>query len=404
MIVQPETNTRASRAKFAATNLLLITSAMLALCVVAAAQESTVTLAGQVVCSDCWSEAKDRVKTPYGNAADLVCAATCAAKGRPASLAVKTGEGNQFALYQLEEGRFKTGAKDWLALMGKQVEATGTMRGEGGKRRLTVDELRVVSDSPAALEAAKMIGTQAELALRDLSGAEQRLSALRGRVVVLNFWATYCAPCRKEMPDLAAIQNDYAAQGVQVVGASSDEAEDRAKVLQFIKETKINFPVWLGATEEHSDVQVPPAVDGWRRVQPARGEGQPARELRRADGDAQAPRRHRRHELRPHRDAFGSVVLRDLQQESEARDEAARRPLRRRRLRHVRGSAARHRRAQRELQRLLVVHDPLRRRARPPARQLRARASRRLARHGARAQPRRELQHFVLSTDKENRR
>ncbi|MCA1641565.1 MAG: TlpA family protein disulfide reductase [Acidobacteria bacterium] len=250
MIVQPETNTRASRAKFAATNLLLITSAMLALCVVAAAQESTVTLAGQVVCSDCWSEAKDRVKTPYGNAADLVCAATCAAKGRPASLAVKTGEGNQFALYQLEEGRFKTGAKDWLALMGKQVEATGTMRGEGGKRRLTVDELRVVSDSPAALEAAKMIGTQAELALRDLSGAEQRLSALRGRVVVLNFWATYCAPCRKEMPDLAAIQNDYAAQGVQVVGASSDEAEDRAKVLQFIKETKINFPVWLGATAE----------------------------------------------------------------------------------------------------------------------------------------------------------
>ena len=50
------------------------------------------------------------------------------------------------------------------------------------------------------------------------------------------------------MPDLAAIQNEYAALGVQVVGASTDEAEDRAKVLQFVKETKINFPIWMGAT------------------------------------------------------------------------------------------------------------------------------------------------------------
>ena len=50
------------------------------------------------------------------------------------------------------------------------------------------------------------------------------------------------------MPDLAAIQNTYAAFGVQVIGASTDEAGDRAKVLQFIKDTKINFPIWMGAT------------------------------------------------------------------------------------------------------------------------------------------------------------
>jgi thiol-disulfide isomerase/thioredoxin len=242
-------NVRVRRAQLAATNLLLIVSALLALCVVAAAQEP-IKLTGQVVCSDCWSEAKDRAKTPYGSAADLQCAATCAEKGTPASLAVRTGGGSQFALYQLAEGRFKTGAKDWLAFMGKQVEATGTTRKEGDKQLFTVDELKVVSDSPAAQEAAKAIGTQAELSLGDLSGAEQRLSALRGRIVVLNFWATYCVPCRKEMPDLAAVQNDYAAMGVQVVGASSDEAGDRARVLQFIKETKINFPVWLGATAE----------------------------------------------------------------------------------------------------------------------------------------------------------
>ncbi len=50
------------------------------------------------------------------------------------------------------------------------------------------------------------------------------------------------------MPDLAAIQTEYAALGVQVLGASADAPEERAKVLQFVKETKINFPVWTGAT------------------------------------------------------------------------------------------------------------------------------------------------------------
>jgi thiol-disulfide isomerase/thioredoxin len=84
--------------------------------------------------------------------------------------------------------------------------------------------------------------------LKDLFGAETSLGQLKGRIVILNFWATYCVPCRKEMPDLAAIQNEYAALGVQVVGASTDEASDRAKVLQFIKETKVNFPIWMGAS------------------------------------------------------------------------------------------------------------------------------------------------------------
>jgi thiol-disulfide isomerase/thioredoxin len=138
--------------------------------------------------------------------------------------------------------------------MGKRVEVAGPLqrqRGAEQKRYLKVDALNVVAGGATAattLQDAKVIGTEVDLALRDLFGAEQRLSALRGRVVVLNFWATYCEPCRKEMPDLAAIQNNYAALGVQVIGASADEAAARAKVLSFIKETKLNFPVWLGAT------------------------------------------------------------------------------------------------------------------------------------------------------------
>ncbi|HEX8852586.1 MAG TPA: TlpA disulfide reductase family protein, partial [Pyrinomonadaceae bacterium] len=108
--------------------------------------------------------------------------------------------------------------------------------------------LQVIAPSLAEQEAANVVGKELELTLKDPFGTEQRLSALKGRIVVLNFWATYCVPCRREMPDLAAVQNEYAALGVQVIGASADAPEDRAKVLEFVKETKVNFPVWMGAT------------------------------------------------------------------------------------------------------------------------------------------------------------
>ncbi|HLL75414.1 MAG TPA: TlpA disulfide reductase family protein [Pyrinomonadaceae bacterium] len=229
--------------------LSLITICLL-LCApaIVAAQSQPVKLTGQVVCSDCWFESKDRVKTPYGTASDLKCAADCADKKIPAALAVR--EGDRFKLYELEDGDYKREGKGWLAVMSSMVEAEGTVRRNGDKQFFKVNAMRVVGPSPVAQTAVSVVGTQPELALRDLSGVEQSLAALRGRVVVLNFWATWCEPCRREMPDLAAIQNDYAALGVQVVGASADAAEDRPKVLQFIRETKINFPIWTGATAQ----------------------------------------------------------------------------------------------------------------------------------------------------------
>jgi thiol-disulfide isomerase/thioredoxin len=204
------------------------------------------TLTGQMVCSVCWFEA-DRKTTPYGNAADMTCAQDCADKGIPPAIAVKEAEG--FSLYIVQEGAFRKPGKDWMDFMGKQVKASGRAHDEKEKHYIRIDALTVVSSSTDAAQNS-VVGTEAELSLRDLSGIEQKLSAFRGRVVVLNFWATWCVPCRKEMPDLAAIQNDYAAFGVQVVGASGDQFAEREKVIQFIKQTKINFPVWLGATTE----------------------------------------------------------------------------------------------------------------------------------------------------------
>lgn len=210
------------------------------------AQNAPVKLEGQVVCcAECWAEA-DRTKVQYGTAEDLLKAKSCVAGGDPTRLAVRVGD--QFTLHQLEQGKYRLPGKNWLPFVGKKVSVTGTVRKDKRASILRVDALDVLAPSLAEHEAANVLGTEVDLTLKDLFGAEQRLSQYKGRIVVLNFWATYCVPCRNEMPDLAVIQNEYAALGVQVIGASADEAGDRAKILKFVKETKINFPVWVGAS------------------------------------------------------------------------------------------------------------------------------------------------------------
>jgi thiol-disulfide isomerase/thioredoxin len=93
----------------------------------------------------------------------------------------------------------------------------------------------------------------ATLALPDLSGNPQTLEQYRGRVVVLNFWATWCVPCRAEMPLLVNVQNRYAARGVVVVGASADDESTQAQIKPFIEALLITFPIWTGATTAHME-------------------------------------------------------------------------------------------------------------------------------------------------------
>ncbi len=218
----------------------------LVVAVQAAAQSASVRLEGQVVCcAECWAEA-DRTKVEYGTAENLLKSQSCVANGDPTLIAVR--EGDKFTLYQLEQAKYRLPGKNWLEFVGQRVAVTGAVEKKKSMSVIRVNTLEVLAPSQAEREAANVVGNVVDLTLKDPFGTEQRLSALKGRIVVLNFWATYCVPCRKEMPDLAAIQNEYAALGVQVIGASTDEAEDRAKVLQFVKETKINFPIWTGAT------------------------------------------------------------------------------------------------------------------------------------------------------------
>lgn len=240
--------------------VLLFSSLSMAAAFAQPARQAGSKIAGQIVCcEDCWARADRRV-TPYGSAADLVKAAECVANGDPTLLAVMDAEGKT-VFYQLEEGRFKKPGKNWLDFIGKRVEITGAIHAKKDRRFIKVDALDTLS-SPD-IQTPEVIGREAEVVLKDLFGVEQKLSSLRGRIVILNFWATWCGPCRKEMPDLAAIQNEYAALGVQVIGASADTIAGVKAVRQFIKEAGINFPIWLGATtEQMSGFGLGPSLPG----------------------------------------------------------------------------------------------------------------------------------------------
>lgn len=78
-----------------------------------------------------------------------------------------------------------------------------------------------------------------------LDGRKLKLSDLRGKTVLISFWATWCVPCREEMPLLVELYKKYKDQGLEIVAISSDLFEDRAKVVEFAKQYNLTFPVTL---------------------------------------------------------------------------------------------------------------------------------------------------------------
>jgi thiol-disulfide isomerase/thioredoxin len=84
-----------------------------------------------------------------------------------------------------------------------------------------------------------------QLVLKDIEGRTLRLSDYKGKVVLLNFWATWCAPCRAEMLDLVKWQREYRKHGLQVIGVTYPP-EELAEVRKFTKSIKVNYPIALG--------------------------------------------------------------------------------------------------------------------------------------------------------------
>ena len=81
------------------------------------------------------------------------------------------------------------------------------------------------------------------LSLPDVAGKEQSIGQWRGKVVVVNFWATWCAPCREEMPEFMRAQTEFGPRGLQFVGIAVDQAD---KAEQFAKELGLNYPTLVG--------------------------------------------------------------------------------------------------------------------------------------------------------------
>jgi len=100
--------------------------------------------------------------------------------------------------------------------------------------------------SPATVLA--QVRAAPDFVLKDLRGRKVRLSSYKGKIVLLNFWATWCPPCRAEMPELVTWQREYRARGLQVIGVTYPPI-NRTEVRRFVRRIKANYPIVLGTKE-----------------------------------------------------------------------------------------------------------------------------------------------------------
>src|SRR5579872_1499785 len=85
------------------------------------------------------------------------------------------------------------------------------------------------------------------LELTDQSGKTHKIAELRGSIAVVNFWATWCGPCREELPMLTRLSGEYGGKKVRFVAVSADEWKNRAAVGKFVTANRLNMEIWLGA-------------------------------------------------------------------------------------------------------------------------------------------------------------
>ncbi len=111
----------------------------------------------------------------------------------------------------------------------------------------------LVKDTPTTARAMnpslpprEISGAAPGFTLNDINGRNVSLSEFKGKVVILDFWATWCPPCKREIPDFISLQTEYGSKGLQVVGIALDEPE---KVVQFSHDQGMNYPVLLGTDE-----------------------------------------------------------------------------------------------------------------------------------------------------------
>jgi thiol-disulfide isomerase/thioredoxin len=91
------------------------------------------------------------------------------------------------------------------------------------------------------------------LEFKDLDGHVLKLDSTRGSITVISFWATWCVPCREELPRLSALNQEYAVKGVRFLAISVDETKDRSKIQPFLQKQNISLDVWVGGNVDALD-------------------------------------------------------------------------------------------------------------------------------------------------------
>ena len=113
-------------------------------------------------------------------------------------------------------------------------------------RGILFTAITIIVFLPASVFGQEVMAPQ--LTLKDINGRTVRLSDYRGKVVLINFWATWCPPCRVEVPDLIKLQNEHGKEGLQIIGITYPP-EDKTRVRKFARSLKVNYPMVLGTHE-----------------------------------------------------------------------------------------------------------------------------------------------------------
>jgi len=115
----------------------------------------------------------------------------------------------------------------------------------------------------AKAEKASIIGDNSspapDFTAKDLKGREISLSKYTGKVVFLNFWATWCGPCKAEIPDFIKAYEQYKDKGMEIIGISVDRISPKS-VLKFVEKYKINYPVIMSTNKIQKDYEPGPYV------------------------------------------------------------------------------------------------------------------------------------------------
>ena len=114
---------------------------------------------------------------------------------------------------------------------------------------VSVGNARVIKEDPVA----------PDFNLEDLNGTELSLSDFEGKVLFLNFWATWCPPCRAEIPDFIEVYDKYKDMGLAILGISVDQISAK-KVGEFVKKNKMNYPVAMATKKLFQDYPSPGAI------------------------------------------------------------------------------------------------------------------------------------------------